>query len=118
MKKLLIFNLIFICFLSCQENQSQKQEESPKELEIEKETTSEIEIKTIINYDSIFHNLPEDTFVELIKWDSSFVLDIRYATENNFTKTVLYPCGRAFLRKKVALALLQAHQEFKKLGIT
>ncbi len=68
------------------------------------------------NYDSIFQKLPDSAFVELAKWDKDFVLDVRYATTNNFTNTVLYPCARAFLRKKAAQDLLKAHQEFKKLG--
>lgn len=68
------------------------------------------------NYDSLFRSLPDSAFVELIKWDSDFILDIRYATTNNFTETVLYPCGRAFLRKRAARDLLKAHQEFKKMG--
>lgn len=69
-----------------------------------------------LNYDSIYKTLPDSAFVELIKWDKDFVLDIRYATTNNFTNTVLYPCGRAFLRKRAARDLIKAHQEFKKLG--
>ena len=32
-------------------------------------------------------------------------LDIRYATENNFVKEQLYPCGKCFLRKEAATAL-------------
>lgn len=62
-------------------------------------------------------NLKKDTsMVELIKLDKDFVLDIRYATANNFTGKVLYDCPRAFLRKEVAKDFLQAHKEFKKLG--
>lgn len=32
-------------------------------------------------------------------------LDVRYATENNFVKEQLYPCGKCFLRKEAATAL-------------
>lgn len=38
-----------------------------------------------------------------------FVLDIRYATTNNFVKEAIYPCGRFFLRPEVADALRQAN---------
>jgi D-alanyl-D-alanine dipeptidase len=34
-----------------------------------------------------------------------YQLDIRYATRNNFTGAVIYPCGRFFLRKEAAAAL-------------
>lgn len=72
--------------------------------------------KVVPNYDSIFQKLPDSAFIEVAKWDKNFILDIRYATTNNFTNTVLYPCPRAFLRKKAARDLLKAHQDFKKLG--
>jgi D-alanyl-D-alanine dipeptidase len=63
-----------------------------------------------------FEKLHDSTFVELIQLDSDFVLDIRYATEDNFMKKKVYPCAKAFLRKKTALALLRAHEEVKKMG--
>lgn len=51
--------------------------------------------------------VPED-WKEL---DTNFVVDIRYATENNFTKTKIYDCARCLLHKDVAqaLTLLQEH---------
>ncbi|WP_082795850.1 M15 family metallopeptidase [Flammeovirga sp. SJP92] len=61
-------------------------------------------------------DLSDSAFVELIKMDSMFVLDIRYATDNNFTKKVLYPCSKAMLRKKVALQLIKVQHELLKKG--
>ncbi|AZQ61609.1 peptidase M15 [Flammeovirga pectinis] len=61
-------------------------------------------------------DLPDSSFVELNKLDSLFVLDIRYATSNNFTKTVLYSCTKAMLRKVVALQLVKVQQELIKKG--
>ncbi|WP_044202098.1 M15 family metallopeptidase [Flammeovirga sp. OC4] len=60
--------------------------------------------------------LSDSSFVEMIKLDSMFVLDIRYATDNNFTKKVLYPCPKALLRKKVALQLIKVQHELLKKG--
>lgn len=45
-----------------------------------------------------------------------FILDIRYATANNFTKSKIYPCARFFLRKEPAAALLRANKEFRSIG--
>ncbi|NLR94172.1 M15 family metallopeptidase [Flammeovirga agarivorans] len=59
---------------------------------------------------------PDSSFVELDRLDSLFVLDIRYATTNNFTKTVLYDCPKAMLRKVVALQLVKVQQELIKKG--
>jgi D-alanyl-D-alanine dipeptidase len=44
------------------------------------------------------------------------VLDIRYATANNFTKEVIYPEAKAYARQPVAEALLLVQQELKKQG--
>jgi zinc D-Ala-D-Ala dipeptidase len=44
------------------------------------------------------------------------VLDIRYVTANNFTKQVLYPRPRCFLRKSVAEKLSRAQAELERMG--
>lgn len=44
------------------------------------------------------------------------VLDIRYATKNNFTGEVIYNQGKAYARKRVAEALQKAQIEFLKQG--
>jgi len=49
---------------------------------------------------------PSDTvLVELRTVIPDIVLDVRYATENNFTGMVLYPSAKVFLRKIVADSL-------------
>jgi zinc D-Ala-D-Ala dipeptidase len=54
--------------------------------------------------------------VELIKLDSTIKLDIRYATENNFSGKAVYSEPRAFLLRPAAEALLSAHNWLKKYG--
>ncbi|HOL21997.1 MAG TPA: M15 family metallopeptidase [bacterium] len=44
------------------------------------------------------------------------LLDIRYATPNNFTGKVLYPSADCFLAKEVALALKDVQEDLKKQG--
>ncbi len=44
-------------------------------------------------------------------------LDIRYATENNFTGKVLYPEARCVLRREVADALVNVQKDLKRLGL-
>jgi len=48
--------------------------------------------------------------------DSGIILDIRYATTNNFVEEKMYPCGRCFLRQKIARAILKAQQQLQKKG--
>ncbi|MBZ5594077.1 MAG: serine hydrolase [Acidobacteriia bacterium] len=54
--------------------------------------------------------------VELTSLDPTIKLDIRYATTNNFMRTVFYPQARAFLQRPAAEALLRAHHKLKTMG--
>jgi D-alanyl-D-alanine dipeptidase len=54
--------------------------------------------------------------VELIKLDSTFHLDIRYATSNNFLGRPVYKEARAFLQRPAAEALVKVNRELKPLG--
>jgi len=65
---------------------------------------------------SIDKSRSED-FVELIRLDATLVIDLPYATENNFCKTKLYPVERCFLRREVAEALVRAHQSLAEKGL-
>ncbi len=56
-----------------------------------------------------------DTSLVLLKdIDSTIVQDVRYATENNFTHTILYKNNKVYLRKIVADSLRKANRYFKK----
>ncbi|PHN07452.1 hypothetical protein CRP01_07275 [Flavilitoribacter nigricans DSM 23189 = NBRC 102662] len=52
----------------------------------------------------------------MIRLDSSFVIDLRYATDSNFVDTIMYECGRCFLRPAVARAVLAAQEELRPQG--
>jgi len=54
--------------------------------------------------------------VELVKAIPDIVLDIRYATPNNFTGKAVYPVARCFLVKDAAQALAGVQADLKKLG--
>ncbi len=54
--------------------------------------------------------------VELVTLDSTLRLDIRYATTNNFMKSVFYAQPRAFMQQPAAEALVRAHQWLKQFG--
>jgi len=54
--------------------------------------------------------------IDLEKFISNIILDIRYSTENNFTKEKIYNLPKAYARKPVAIALQKAQAEFNKLG--
>ena len=49
--------------------------------------------------------------------DASLVLDIRYATENNFTGKRVYPSARCFLRQDIAKRLVAAQADLRRQGL-
>lgn len=51
--------------------------------------------------------------VNIQELDSTILLDVRYATENNFTGQKLYETNKVFLIKKVAESLVKAHKYLK-----
>lgn len=55
-------------------------------------------------------------WVDIELLDSNIVLDMRYATTNNFVKEQLYDCGRCFLRPEAATALKAVNQALMKKG--
>ncbi|MBL7776254.1 MAG: M15 family metallopeptidase [Saprospiraceae bacterium] len=50
--------------------------------------------------------------------DSTIVLDIRYATTNNFTKSKIYDCPRCYLRPETARALARAQMLLRRQGLS
>ena len=54
--------------------------------------------------------------VELVKLDSTFKLDIRYATSNNFVRKPVYAEARAFLQRPAAESLVKVNSELKAMG--
>jgi D-alanyl-D-alanine dipeptidase len=57
-----------------------------------------------------------DGFVLLKDMDPDFIIDLRYATTDNFTKRKIYPDSVCVLRKATAAKLRNASKEFKNLG--
>jgi len=60
--------------------------------------------------------LPKD-FVDITTLDPSIRLDIRYATDQNFTKSKIYDCPKCLLRPEAAEAIVTAQKVLKKKGL-
>lgn len=56
-------------------------------------------------------------WTEMHRLDETFLLDIKYATEDNFVEEQLYDCPRCFLRPVAAEALNKVHGQFKEKGL-
>ncbi len=61
---------------------------------------------------------PAKRLVDLKKMIPGLVMDLRYATTNNFTKTVLYHHPVAYLRQAPASALKQVQDDLNKKGLS
>ena len=59
----------------------------------------------------------ENGFKDVTKLDPSILLDIKYATSDNFTKTKIYDCPLCLLRPEAAEAVVKAHKALKKEGL-
>ena len=55
-------------------------------------------------------------FVLLSSLDKDIVIDLKYATTDNFTKKIIYPNKVCVLRKNTAEKLVKANTQLKKLG--
>jgi len=56
-------------------------------------------------------------WTEITRLDSTFVLDLRYATDSNFVGETMYECGRCFLRPAAALSLVEVQDSLRKRGL-
>jgi D-alanyl-D-alanine dipeptidase len=71
---------------------------------------------TYSQYKSSLAANPQHELVNLETFIPGIVLDIRYATNNNFTKEKIYNLAKAYARKPVAEALKNAQADFNKQG--
>jgi D-alanyl-D-alanine dipeptidase len=71
---------------------------------------------TLSEYKASLAVAPHKELVNLEEYIPGLLVDIRYATTNNFTGKQIYNLPRAYARKKVADALRAAHAEFARHG--
>ncbi len=64
-------------------------------------------------FSSCYQTKNEIQLVDIHQLDSTIKLDIRYATENNFTGKILYKSSRVYLVKEAAEQLVKVNQYLK-----
>jgi zinc D-Ala-D-Ala dipeptidase len=77
-------------------------------------------LKVVESFDTYKQQVEKNSDKELIdleKFIPGIVIDIKYATPDNFTKKILYPKAKAFVRLPVAKALLKIQTELKLKGL-
>ncbi len=104
---LVLFAIIFLCF-TCREQDKPavNEKELPKKEELLLKPI-EVEIKKAsIDYDT-------SLWAEILFDKEGILVDMKYATTDNFVKEKMYNCGRCFLRPEVAEALIRAQDILK-----
>ncbi len=92
MMKNIFFLLILAAVMSC--NSKNNHSEAKNEVQTSNETPEPTKKVKEIDYDVT-------QWMEITEEEGA-ILDIRYATDDNFTKNQIYPCGRCFLRPELA----------------
>jgi D-alanyl-D-alanine dipeptidase len=59
---------------------------------------------------------PDQQLLDIGSFVPDVVIDVRYATTNNFMRQQLYPVARVYLRRPAALALRDVQQELRQRG--
>lgn len=76
----------------------------------------EEELFQLVDRDIQDKQYADDEFINIEKLSTNFILDIKYATPDNFLKKAVYSCQKCFIRGAVAKSLLQAQKELFKMG--
>lgn len=120
--------MITLCITSCQQKKksvilpikaleakvdSLKEVVAVHKLRMQRQTDS---LKHISEQQERLKRLTDQEFIDVSQLSDDFVLDMRYATSNNFLKEAVYPCGICLIRGAVAKALLEASEDFKRQG--
>lgn len=104
-KALVSFSLFFIVILcGCKDSK-------PTATIIDTDKDAEIEVETSPP-EAIVYDYDTTAWKEITE-ESGVILDIRYATENNFTEKQIYPCPRCFLRPVMADKILTLQKDIK-----
>lgn len=111
--KLILVTLFLLLLMSCKTKQSEVDQKSDNFYSKEKYETEVSTPKTNETPWSNFKPLEKEGWKELDE-SLGFIVDIRYATEDNFTKKKIYDCGRCFLRESAADALIKLNEELAK----
>jgi len=74
------------------------------------------ELLLLLIFSSLQSQTPVD-MVDISKLDSTIIIDLKYATADNFLNDTLYSANICLLRKPVAERLVQVHKTLRKRGL-
>lgn len=108
--KTLLSNVLFILLISCNSESTNDCRNKPNPYKLPL-------IQCISDYQALVLKNPNMELVDLEEYIPNIKLDIRYASENNFTGKIIYSMAKAYARKPVAISLKQLQDSLNKLGL-
>ncbi|GAA4275647.1 M15 family metallopeptidase [Aquimarina mytili] len=114
----------FVLFFSCKDvkkvpgsaNETTTNVEKPQVVKPQKEANQKDTI-AVLDHTTIKKDVIENSdFINIEQISGDFVLDMKYATSDNFLKEKVYSCAKCYIRKNVAEALIKANKDFIKQG--
>jgi D-alanyl-D-alanine dipeptidase len=110
-----LFILCILGIISCKKEVKENDEIVLPSIENIKDTLIVLpEVKELRENNS--ETIKDTSFVNIQTLSSDFVLDLKYATTDNFLHQIVYDCPECFLRIRTAKALVKANQELIKKG--
>ena len=110
-----LFILCILGIISCKKEVKENDEIVLPSIENIKDTLIVLpEVKELRENNS--ETIKDTSFVNIQTLSSDFVLDLKYATTDNFLHQKVYDCPECFLRISTAKALVKANQELIKKG--
>ena len=110
-----LFILCTLGIISCKKEVKENDEIVLPSIENIKDTLIVLpEVKELRENNS--ETIKDTSFVNIQTLSSDFVLDLKYATADNFLKQKVYDCPECFLRISTAKALVKANKELIKKG--
>jgi zinc D-Ala-D-Ala dipeptidase len=74
-------------------------------------------ILSLLPFISSAQKLEESGFVDIKKLDPTILIDIKYASKDNFVHQVIYDCAACYLRKEVASQIVKINKELQLNGL-
>ena len=91
---------------------------SCKSLQSNAKLSDNLVVNSISKEVNDFKEINDTSFVNLKEYDANFILDMKYATQDNFLKTKVYNCAACYLRYKTVRNLINANKEFQLKGFS
>lgn len=114
MKNILITLFLFTYLISCNRNLKVEKKDPKSITETQQQQIKVVKVDSLTpkKVEILLEDLNDSLFVNLKEFSKDFVYDLKYATNDNFLKAVVYDCAECFFRVSAVKALIAVNKEF------